>query len=697
MRENSTKKTIKVSGMSCANCAKGIENHLTKNGFEDVNVFFSNNEVSLSVNKKNTEELAISLINQIGFKASKEKIKEQNVKRLFYICLFFTIPLFAHMFFPSEHFLHNPNLQLILCIPVLVIAIYFFGKSAFNSLKTGVPNMDVLIIIGVVTSFFYSLTGTILYWDTVQAHSYLFFETSATITTLVLLGNLLEKKSVSKTTTAIKELAKLKKATCERILENGKTETVDAEKLKTNDLILINTGDKIPSDGIIIEGNGYIDQSLINGESTPQFKKVNEDVYGGTIIMDGSFKIKVTSDSNNSILSQIIELVKQAQNQKPPIQKLGDKVSAIFVPFVLFISLITFILSYYLFDIVLTDAIMRSIAVLVISCPCAMGLATPTAVMVGLGRAAKSGILIKGGDTLEQFARVKNIVFDKTGTLTNGKFILEKIETQNDLSQIKNIIFSLEHYSSHPLAKAIKKQLNECSLLELDDVKEKKGLGIQAIYDNETYQFGSAKYTNNKDQDFNLFLTKNGETIAKIKCSDQLKEDANKVIKQLKNIGMSTILLSGDTEKKCLEIAQKLNLNKWHSEQMPKEKLEKITEYSANQPTAMVGDGINDAPALSKADVGVSISNSTQIAMDSAQIILLDKFSLKPLTKAFLISKHTLITIKQNLFWAFSYNIVAIPIAALGYLEPMMAALFMAFSDIIVIGNSIRLKSKKLN
>lgn len=495
MSNESTIKTIKVSGMTCSNCAKGIENHLHKNGFKNVNVDFSNQEVNLSIDTNNTTSRAKKLIHEIGFKTHTENIEGKNIgiEKLFYICLTFTLPLFSHMFFSSGHFLHNPILQFFLCLPVFIIGLKVFGKSGINSLKTGVPNMDVLIIIGITTSFLYSIAGTLIFWGTTEANSYLFFETSATITTLVLLGNVLEKRSVSKTTTAIKELSKLREVTSQRINKDGNIEIVNAKDLKINDLLLINNGDKIPCDGIVIEGNGYLDESLINGESSPNFKTNNNIVYGGTIVLEGSFKIKVTSDPKETVLSQIIELVKKAQNQKPKIQKVGDKVSSIFVPAVIVFSLLTFLLSYFLFDIVLRDAIMRAIAVLVISCPCAMGLATPTAVMVGLGRAAKSGILIKGGDTLELFAKTKNIVFDKTGTLTNGNFKIEKIETNLDVDFVKSIIFTLEHHSSHPLAKALKKQLMPNHLLELDEIKEEKGLGIKAKYKNDKYCFGSIR------------------------------------------------------------------------------------------------------------------------------------------------------------------------------------------------------------
>lgn len=700
MINKSTNKTIKVSGMTCSNCAKGIENHLHKNGYENVNVDFPNGEVSLSINTDNTLSKAKKLINEIGFKALSEGAKDKSigVEKLFYISLFFTIPLFLHMFVSKENILNNPILQFILCIPVFIISLSFFGKSGWNSIKSGVPNMDVLIIIGVTASFFYSVAGVIMFWGTDQLHSYLFFETAATITTLVLLGNLLENKSVVKTTSAIKELSSYSKVICQKINDKGEIERIESNKLKVGDILIINNGDKIPTDGNIISGNGYIDESLLSGESNPVYKDVKDKVAGGTIIAEGSFKMKVTATSEENILSQIIKLVKQAQNQKPKIQKTGDKISSIFVPIVIVISALTFALSFFVFNLALSESIMRAIAVLVISCPCAMGLATPTAVMVGLGRAAKSGILIKGGDTLEQFARTKSIVFDKTGTITNGEFTINKIEfLESEEQHYKNIIYSLETHSSHPLANAIKDELNDCSYLELTNVIEEKGLGIKASYEGSNYQFGSAKYTDNNDKDFNLFLRKENKTVAKLLCTDQIKQDAKETIRDLKKLDINSIILSGDSNNKCQKIANDVGIKNWYGEQSPSQKLEKIEHLNSNSNVAMIGDGINDAPALSKASIGVSIGGSSQIAIDTAQIVLLDSKSLKQLKNAFLISKHTLLTIKQNLFWAFSYNIVAIPLAAFGHLEPMYAALFMAFSDVIVIGNSLRLKKKKLN
>ncbi|MBT3622074.1 MAG: cadmium-translocating P-type ATPase [Flavobacteriales bacterium] len=412
---------------------------------------------------------------------------------------------------------------------------------------------------------------------------------------------------------------------------------------------------------------------------------------------DGNLKIKATKIGDDTLLSQIIELVKNAQNNKPNIQKLGDQVSAVFVPVVLTISLATFFIGHYFFNIEMQDAFLRSIAVLVISCPCAMGLATPTAVMVGIGRAAKNGILIKGGDTLEKLASIKNIVFDKTGTLTTGKFIVSEFTAlSGEENNIKNIIYNIEKHSSHPIAKSLCNAFKEnYSPLKLSGITEDKGKSISAKIENNTYTIGSSKIYSS-DIQHDLFVLKNNELIATLNINDELKINTDSVISTLHERGYITTLLSGDKKEKCNNISTKLGIKTTFSEQLPIDKIEKIESLVNVNKTAMVGDGINDAPALAKATIGISLGNATEIAIQSADVVLLNNEDLSQLPETMQIGKHTLLTIKQNLFWAFAYNIVAIPIAVMGLLNPMWGALFMAFSDVIVIGNSIRLRYKKI-
>ncbi|CAI8256776.1 MAG: Copper-exporting P-type ATPase A [Cryomorphaceae bacterium] len=700
MKNESKKVKIQIEGMTCTNCAAGIKKHLINKGLEDVNVNFSTSEASCNIDASQDQNDVENIIKKLGYsiiKPNKEiKKRISKVERYFYSTLIFTLPLFSHMFFPEGSFIQNPILQFFLCLPVYLIGVTYFGKSAWSSLKTGIPNMDVLIFIGSSAAFFYSIYGWLIFGGTAEMHHYLFFETTATIVTLVLLGNVLEHKSVQKTTTAIGDLSSIQEVIA-KIEVNGIIKEVSFDDIKVGDILAVNSGDKIPTDGIIVSGSAYIDESMITGESIPTNKSKDANVIGGTIITDGNVKIKASKVGSDTLLSQIIELVKNAQNNKPNIQKLGDQVSAVFVPVVLSIAILTFFIGHYYFSLSTQEALLRGIAVLVISCPCAMGLATPTAVMVGIGRAAKNGILIKGGDSLEKLASIKSIVFDKTGTLTTGKFIVSNFNAMNeDEEKIKNIIFNIEQHSSHPIAKSLCSAFKEnSSPLELNNIIEEKGVSISAKIDEDLYTIGSSNI-HLTDEKHDLFVLKNNKLIATLDISDELKTNTDLVISSLNKTGYTTTLLSGDKKNKCDKLSIELGITTTFSEQLPKDKIAKVEELVNQYPTAMLGDGINDAPALAKATIGISLGNATQIAIQSADVVLLNNENLEQLPQALQVGKHTLLTIKQNLFWAFSYNLVAIPIAFLGFLNPMWAALFMAFSDVIVIGNSIRLRYKKI-
>ena len=702
MEVNKQKEILAIQGMTCANCALGIKKHLGKKGIQQVQVNFATSEATFNKDRNYNTKDVISLINKLGYKANMitDEVESRglsSIEKKFFFTLIFTLPLFSHMFLPKENFLQNEFVQFFLCLPVFFVGVWHFGKSAYSSLKTGLPNMDVLILMGSSAAFFYSIYGWVLFYGTEQSHHYLFFETTATIITLVLLGNVLEHRSVKQTTTAIRELSEIKTGLAKREV-NGEIEETAFDEIKVNDILIVNMGDKIPVDGKVVWGTALIDESMLTGESIPVTKELDETVIGGTIVKSGSIKMRATSVGDDTLLSQIIELVKNAEDNKPDIQSLGDKVSGIFVPIVLLIAILTFFISHYVFGVLLTDAFLRSIAVLVISCPCAMGLATPTAVMVGIGRAAKKGILLKGGGTLEKLASVKSIVFDKTGTLTTGEFSIKQIKVvEGEEMFVKSIIYNLEKHSSHPIAQSLVNGLQEeAKSLEFEKIKEEKGIGISAIYKGDKYQIGSGRLLKENNNEYDLYLLKNNKVIAFIDIEDELKKDAKTVIEKVREIGIQPILLSGDKAKKCADLSEKLNFLEVYSEQLPNEKLEKIKQLVNKNPTAMFGDGINDAPALAQATVGISISNATQVAIQSADVILLNKNELSQLPKALQVARHTLLTIKQNLFWAFAYNIVAIPIAAMGFLNPMWGALFMAFSDVIVIGNSIRLKYKKI-
>ena len=689
---------LSVTGMHCNNCAISVHKLLEKKGFHDILVDFASEEVKFSADDEAKVKEAIKGIEGLGYKVAEdasqhhEKFYEKIENKLIF-CTIFTIPLLSAMLLPW-HFLHLPIVQLLLCLPVFIVGCLHFGKSAWNSVKGGVPNMDVLIFIGSSSAFIYSLIGTIQH----LGMRYQFYETCATIITLVLLGNLFEKRSVTQTTSAVKDLVKIQQVNANRLI-NGEIEVISAREVRPGDTLIVNTGDKIPVDGEVLSGNASVNESMLTGESMPIEKGRYDKLIGGTIIEHGNVTMIATKVGSNTVLSQIIELMKKAQAAKPPVQKLGDRVAAIFVPAVVLIALITFTLTYYMGHAGLQHAIMNAIAVLVISCPCAMGLATPTAVMVGLGRAAKNGILIKGGDTIEAVTQAKYIVFDKTGTLTTGKFHINKIKSEQGTSieVIRGVITAIEERSNHPIARSLVDELKGLpqQKLILKTVSEEKGLGMRAEdVEGNHYFLGLGKA--NIDSDFNISLYKNQALLAQIEIDDDIKPQAADLITSLRKMGIIPVLLSGDKKSRCIKVAKAIGINEIHSEKLPAEKLTVIDIYKKKGQTIMVGDGINDAPALTKADVGVSMNDSSQVAIQSAKVILLNT-DLYSLVKFLQISRHTLITIKQNLFWAFAYNIIAIPIAALGFLNPMFGAFTMAFSDIVVIGNSLRLKIKKIS
>ncbi len=689
---------LNVKGMHCNNCAISVHNLLEKKGLKNILVDFAGEEVKFSNDKGADVPDIIKGIEQLGFKVVDDIATHQpkfyeKVENKFIFCAIFTVPLLLHMILPW-HFLHMPIVQLLLCLPVFIVGCLHFGKSAYGSVRNGLPNMDVLIFVGSTAAFVYSLIGTIEN----MGQQYEFYETCATIITLVLLGNVFEKRSVTQTTSAVKDLIKIQQVTANRII-NGAIEVISAKDVLAGDTLLVNQGDKIPVDGDVLSGNASVDESMLTGESLPVEKGKYDKVIGGTIIQHGNIHMIATKVGSNTVLAQIIDLMRKAQAAKPPVQKLGDKVASIFVPAVMLISLLTFVITYFAAHTPVQTALMSAIAVLVISCPCAMGLATPTAVMVGLGRAAKNGILIKGGDTIEAVANTKYIVFDKTGTLTTGKFRINdiKAEAGNDIEKIRGVIMAIEERSNHPIAKSLVSELKTLPQQKviLRKAIEEKGLGMRAEdIEGNNYFLGTAKVEGSSN--FNLSLYKNQILLAQIAIDDEIKPDAATLIAQLKKMDIIPVLLSGDKKSRCQRVANAIGITDVHAEKLPDEKLAVIDIYKQKGKTIMIGDGINDAPALTQADVGVSMNDASQIAIQSARVILLNT-DLQSVVKFLQISKHTLLTIKQNLFWAFAYNVVAIPIAALGFLNPMVGAFAMAFSDVVVIGNSLRLKAKRLS
>lgn len=696
----------KVEGMDCTTCALNIHKYLEKKGQKNIKVNFATGHVSFEMNGGATEKELAKGINGLGYEivehqeaaATRRKPLLSTHLQRFWFCLPFTAVLMLHML-PGVHlhWLMNPWLQLGLTIPVYLVGMSFFGPSAWKSLRNRMPNMNVLIAIGATAAFVYSLYGTL----TGQAEQYMFYETSATIITLVFLGNYMEDTSIASTQRELNKLAKSQKVMANMIAFDDEHHEqifpVENTQLRVGDLILIKSGEQVPIDCKILWGDAHANEAIITGESLPVHKYQKDILIGGSYLTDGTVKAQVTAVGNDTVLSGILNMVKQAQGEKPPVQLLADKISAIFIPLVLLIAAATLAVSWIVLK-EFTPALMRSIAVLVIACPCAMGLATPAAIAVGMGRAAKNGILFRNATSLETFKDIKQVVFDKTGTLTTGKFTLAGFHSELDEAAFKKAVYSLEKFSNHPIAKAIAAEWKTKDLIQWQKIGEIKGLGMQATdKEGNTWQAVSFKGAAPlaKEDHHNVYIIKNDTLLGWIDVKDEIRPEAKMVVDYLHSKHITTILLSGDRKEKCNQLAGQLGINTVIAEQTPEEKLNRIAELTQQAPTAMVGDGINDAPALAKATIGISMNDASQIAMQSAQVVLMNH-GLKNLPQALGLGKHTYLTIKQNLFWAFAYNIIAIPVAAFGLLTPTFGALVMGLSDVVLAINSVRLFVKKV-
>lgn len=697
--------------MSCTNCALTIHKYLEGEGLSNVKVNFIGGDVSFELPadttakrniEKGIEGLGFHVANGEGSKEPKGKNKRLFTSHLqrFWFCLVFTLPLMLHMI-PGVHIhlLMNHWVQLALTIPVYLVGMDFFGRSAIRSLLKGIPNMNVLVALGATAAFVYSLAGT--FSD--NPANYLFYETTAAIITLVFLGNWLEDKSVETTQASIRKLTVSQQIMANMIAYDDTFQEhvfpVDSQHLKVGDLVLIKSGEYVPMDCKVLSGTASVNESIITGESIPVEKKMNDKLIGGSILESGSVKGYITAVGEETVMSHILRMVKEAQGEKPPVQQLADKISAIFVPVVTGIALLTLAGNYFIGDHTFKESLLRSIAVLVIACPCAMGLATPAAIAVGLGRAARNGILFKNARSLEVFRNIKQVVFDKTGTLTTGHFVIRETGVlQGTADECKRIAYSLEKYSNHPIARCIVKEWKVKNEIRWRQIEEVKGLGMQGT-DKEGNVYMAVSYkavadlTNDKHH--NVYITRNNILIGWVDVADDIRAEAKAVVAALHAKGIKTILLSGDTKEKCEQVAEVLGIDEVVAEQTPEQKLQRIAAYNEVAPVAMIGDGINDAPALAKATVGISLSDASQIAMQSAQVVLMNQ-GLKHLPLSLGLGKHTYLTIQQNLFWAFIYNIVALPVAAFGFLSPTFGALVMGLSDVVLAINSVRLNWKKV-
>lgn len=708
---------FRITGMHCASCQTRIEKVLSKtDGVYEVNVNLATGKMRIKYDENKLDSKKIEdKVKSIGFGAELErerniekdkKLKEKeyaSIKRKFIFSAILTLPLFSIMFFHMAGirvFWDKPEIQFALATIVQFYVGYTFYVGAYKSIKSKAMNMDVLVVMGTSAAYFYSI------YNWYVGHDHFYFESSAMIITLVLLGKMLELRAKSKTGEALMKLMDLapKEVT---VIVDGNTFKKSAKDVKLGDVLLIRPGENISGDGDIVQGKTTVDESMLTGESIPVDKNVGDKVYQGTLNLNGSIEVKVTTDMTETGLSKIIRMVEEAQNQKAPVQRLADKVASIFVPTVIGIAILTFLL-HRVFGSDVEKSLISAVSVLVIACPCSLGLATPTAIMVGTGKAANEGILIRDAKALENAEKLTAVALDKTGTITKGKpDVVDMINIKGDKGINRSILYSMEVNSEHPIAMAIvdyfhdnpPKKING-SFINIEgrgvgfqildknyyalSIKSIKELGIQIEEDIRKQMRPEVTYVG---------LVEENELNMLVGLVDEIKEDSIESIRFLHDMGLKTVMITGDNDTVARKIANSAGIDKYYAEVLPEEKVLKVKELMETEVVGMVGDGINDAPALATADIGFAMGTGTDIAIDSGDITLVGG-SLKSVARAIDVSKKTMKTIKQNLFWAFFYNVVGIPIAALGILNPMIAGAAMAFSSVSVVTNSLRLKNK---
>ncbi|PYZ93038.1 copper-translocating P-type ATPase [Salipaludibacillus keqinensis] len=720
---------LAIEGMTCAACSARIEKVVSKlDGVQQatVNLTMERGTIEYTPGVVD-EETIIKRIEKIGFKAKPHRADDQDKaskkdeavrkqKFLFLFSLAFSIPLFVTMidhFYPETmllpHWLMNGYLQWALATPVQFYAGLQFYKGAYKSLRGGSANMDVLVAMGTSAAYFYSvylvLTGEV----------YLFFETSAVIITLILLGKLLEARAKGSTSEAIKKLMGLqaKKAT---VIRNGEEMLIAITDVEVNDLVRVKPGEKIPVDGIVEEGYSTVDESMLTGESLPVEKQAGEEVIGATINKHGSITLKATKVGKETTLSQIIKVVEEAQGSKAPIQRMVDIISGYFVPGAVMIAVLSFLGWYFLAGASFQDALINFTAVLVIACPCALGLATPTSIMVGTGKGAENGILYKGGEHLERAHHTDTVVLDKTGTITKGTPEVTDIVSFSSYTdeELLQMAASIENYSEHPLGMAIVNKAKEEALtfVEISQFEAIPGHGLQGSFHDKTLRIGTRKLMIEhgisvdvyEDEMMNLerdgktvmLVAENNQLLGSIAVADQVKETSQEAVTELKKMGYQVMMITGDNERTAKAIAHSVGIDHVLAEVLPEEKAEQVKQLQEDgKHVIMVGDGINDAPALATANIGMAIGTGTDVAMEAADITLM-RGDLRSIPQAIRLSHLTMRNIKQNLFWAFIYNSIGLPIAALGLLAPWIAGAAMAFSSVSVVSNALRLKRVKL-
>lgn len=743
MSENKKKYNLPVGGMTCASCVSRVEKVLNNfNGIENAQVNFASEKVSFDVKDESIDlKAAAEKLEKFGYslnlnsskidqnsehtnEISRQNTSENNdLVKDFRLALILTIPVFVITMLSNIYsgwFLsadYTNKILLILTTPILFIPGKRFFMVFWTNLKHFSFEMNSLVAIGTGAAFAFS-TFTTLFPELISKSGespHVYFDTAGVIITLILMGKVLEEKAKKKTNTAIEKLIELKPKEA-TIIENNNEIKIPITQLKIGQSVIVKPGEKIPADGKIINGFSAIDESMITGESIPVEKRTGSQVIGGTINKNGTFVFEITALGDNSVLGQIIKLVEDAQGSKAPMQKLADKISSVFVPVVIVIAILTFAAWIILGnEHSFAVSLINAVAVLIIACPCALGLATPTAIMVGTGLGADKGVLVKNGESLEIVHKLTTIVLDKTGTITVGKPVVSDIVTYNIAEDdLLSIVGSIEKRSQHPIAESIVNyaESKNVKFSEIESFNNFDGFGISAIVNGNMILAGNRKLMDEHSININklekeyekftstgksiVFVAINGDFKGLLAIEDPIKETTKAAIDKFKELGLNVIMITGDNKKTAQSIADKIGIENYYAEILPDGKADIIKKLKEKgNMVGMVGDGINDAPALVTADLGIAIGTGTDVAIESSDITLI-KGDLLNVLSAIKISSATIKTIKQNLFWAFIYNVVGIPLAAIGILSPMIGALAMSFSSVSVISNSLRLKKRKI-